>query len=51
MEINDLKVKEMQGYTMGQLKYPREKGDEVDVSKYTDSQVNMVRVAEQGTLG
>jgi hypothetical protein len=45
------KSKRDAGYTMGQLKYPREKGDEVNVSKYTDSQVNMVRVAEQGTLG
>jgi hypothetical protein len=38
------------GKNMGQLKYPRTKGDKVDVSKYTDSQVNIVRVAEQGTL-
>ena len=44
------KSKREAGNTLGQLKKPRIAKDEVDVSKYTDSQVNLVRVAEQGTL-
>ena len=44
------KSKRDAGNTMGQLKKPRENGDEVNVIKFTDSQVNVVRVAEQGTL-
>tara|TARA_Y100000591_G_C21670484_1_gene612650 strand:- start:370 stop:837 length:468 start_codon:yes stop_codon:yes gene_type:complete len=44
------KSKREAGKTMGQLKKPRKPNDEVDVSTYTNSQVNLVRVAEQGTL-